>query len=114
MQELIIDRRVWMRGCAFTTLLTRFPTRQQCCVGIYLTALGAEDETLIGRSRVSEVWQDVPAAATWLLRDRSSLESSDAQELYSLNDKDCASESRREQKIAEVFERHGIRVVFNG
>lgn len=123
--KLKIDRNKWARGGILPGLLLN-GMGSQCCVGLYLSALGVPDEALRGRGCADdvEVQKVLPDQAMWLNFGELS-RSDDAQHLYSVND--CTlghaingeehalvieSEEQRERLIAETFARNGVEVEF--
>lgn len=117
--NLIIDRNVWLRGdpCSSALLTVIGGCRRQCCVGIYLTALGLSDDALRYHGTATSV---VPAGtvAGWLVHTvirghcEGTVGSDDAYQLYSENDRVELAEVVREQRIASVFAKHGVEVEF--
>ncbi len=123
--KLKIDRSRWARGGGNKNFLLDGLGRQ-CCVGMYLTALGVPDDVLRGTS-TADTWGvagKIPAAGSWL-NDNVECRTDDAQLLYTVNDRTPGvvppgddpgpavdSEEHRERLIAEVFDRHGVDVEF--
>jgi len=104
--KLEIDRRKWLRG-EYPSRLLRVSSRKQCCVGIYLSALGVPDEALLDRCYADSCGVGpLPEEARWLLG-----HSADAHALYVRND-DAMAEETREIAIAAIFAKHGIEVTF--
>lgn len=133
--NLTISRKVWWRGETSKLLGTacgETTSRKQCCVGIYLSALGAPDSELFdigGAQQVSR--HGLPKEALWLVREspleprrggEPSLEprrgvcyrdpTVEAGSLYGINDNKDLSEEDRETKIKERFARQGVTVTF--
>lgn len=118
--DLVIDRKVWDRGNNDGWLLRECQERKQCCVGIFLTALGADDSCIRGRVGAEKVHSfSVPE---WLVRrkydDLADMEeataSDEANRLYRANDLPDLPDVEREQRIAAVFAAHGVNVTFTG
>lgn len=129
--KLRIDREVWARGGrSANCLLSRSQDfggkRRQCCVGIYLSALGVPDDVLRGHGAADEfgVNQMLPESALWLGQGMCRTDS--AQRLYTVNDRSVGlpirysedpileSEEHRERLVADEFALHGVDVEFVG
>jgi hypothetical protein len=124
---LIIDRKTWSRGRP-STLLSESGSR--CCLGFYSKFLGVPDDQMMGVGNPCLLpyggsgWQTIKAS--WLSdqteRKYELWTSSDNILLVRYNDyergkrsyekEEVMTEELREQKIAEVFKRNGVRVVF--
>lgn len=135
--KFMIDRAVWMRGGDGSLLQERRPLRKrkQCCIGIYLTALGVPDDeireegdpggiamglagadTFGDKLRAKLPW---PRAADWLVDgftqgvvNNSKL----CNDLIEVNDKDAweIDDDVREMRIRDLFAQAGVDVEFEG
>lgn len=107
--ELVIDRRIWLRGKGFeASKLLRREDQKRCCVGIYLQALGVPDKDMEDRSGATSM--ELPSEATWLVH--RGWKSDIAGELYEANDRKGLSLEAREAKIAKLFGTQGVKVKF--
>ena len=108
--RLTIDRRIWKRADEHmesmdSLLLDGEGPRKQCCVGIYLSALGVPDEELDGFGTV-DIVDDVPEEAEWLYEWGSVL--------YEVNDTKGPG-AEREARVASIFLAKGkVEVEFTG
>lgn len=112
MKELVIDRKVWLRGEGTgKSKLLRVDDGKRCCVGIYLATLGAGDGDLRECALASEV--RLPEKAGWLVNANGN-DTQAAHALYRANDLDMPPGQNREQAVAALFAEHGIAVKFVG
>lgn len=127
--KLTIDRSKWLRGKdadeGCNSYLLRACDSKQCCVGIYLSALGFTDDELrdkgddgdclveapsddedtldeFGESWAVQLEKD-PRVPEWLATES---------DVYSINDDGKLAEDERERQIAERFRRGGVQVTF--
>lgn len=130
MRELVIDRNIWARGRreddrvnSLLLLLEGGVKREQCCIGLYLSACGVPDELLLDVGMVSRLIlgqvELLPEEARWLVTKVSSdsdrplfYESDDASEAYETNDSGMLQEGDREARIVKIFARHDVKVAF--
>lgn len=114
MKELIINRKIWGRGCGENQgkLLTH-DRKAQCCLGIYLSACGLTNKELRSKATPFEVkGGSVPAEAEWLFWGHMASEL--AGELMETNDRTDISETERELRVKNGFKTVGIEVKFVG
>lgn len=114
--KLTIDREVWARGNGPSQLLFDSAVRLQCCVGIYCTTLGVEDDYLRSESCVDDIWRiaNMPELS-WLVAQRPTGlwgMSDEAEQLYNINDSQKLSESEREAEVVRRFAAHDVEVEF--
>lgn len=108
--EFTISRNKWLRGDVASSCLLD-GRGKQCCVGIYLSAVGVESEELLFRRTANEAVCDLPGSADWLIDREDPL----VDELYFMNDMPTGkafTESDRENKIAQLFATRGVHVRF--
>jgi hypothetical protein len=89
--------------------------RKQCCMGIFLSALGFTDDEIQSRVFPYEVFDEtgrVPPEAAFLHENPFVAKDNVADELAHLNDSSAYSDEEREQEIKEIFANHGIEVEF--
>lgn len=124
--ELVIDRKVWMRGKgSVNSFLFDPPTKTMCCLGIYGEALGISKECMakvkVPDELTSTAAYDYKGKAPWLFSDTLFLDRSHlAYDLMIANDEtlrsdyfhNFQSEEEREAYIAAKFAEHGVTVVF--
>jgi hypothetical protein len=111
--ELIIDRKIWLRGeGSDDSYLLRNSDNKQCCVGFLCEALGIDRETLKGK-KVADRFE-VPKWMTerWGPEKMIGECPLDIQVAYETNDSTKLTEAEREARIAEIFARHDIQVKF--
>lgn len=112
--EFVISRKKWLRGeGASASALYRREDRKQCCVGIYLSACGVDNETLSKGSAarllgLSELPKWLTETNDGMIQDRFSVIGS----LYATNDDRGTPDPDRESRIAELFARNGVTVSF--
>ena len=131
--KLTIDRKIWIRGTGHSALLMMAGDRR-CCVGIYLSALGWEDDELHGSGAADDVATVSKPIPVWLGKGYLPGRTHDAQALYRINDLPLGEvgsvdgdpvshpsslaimldEGDRENRVAEVFARNGVDVEFVG
>lgn len=125
MFKFTIDRQIWARGQRehITNKLLDFnpktKQREQCCIGIFCTALGLPDAELKYNALASRVAPILPPEAQWLV-DSNNMEedgilwtdTSAAEVLYSCNDSPELDEPERERLIVENFAKHNVQVEF--
>jgi hypothetical protein len=116
-RRLVIDRSRWFcgRGPELSRLL-RPTDKLMCCIGIYLESCGVPPEILSGQCypTATSVAAHVPEHARWLL-DPEPLDEvgqSDRTALAVTNDTKGLFRVEREQRIAEIFAKHDVEVVF--
>ena len=114
MTELVIDRKVWLRGeGGEKSLLLRPEDGKMCCLGIYLKQCGMPDSLLRGRANPTQL----TTAPTWLRaagQFGGFTETAECRFLILQNDDERISEPAREQRIAEGFAKAGVSVRFEG
>ena len=114
MKSFVVSRRRWLHGTkrrqAEGLLLG---DGKQCCVGIYLSALGVDDHCLSLVSRASEIAWCLPEEAKWLLGS-SDKPGGLAHRLYGVNDRVGISQDQREAKVRKLFREAGIKVRYKG
>jgi hypothetical protein len=109
--KLVIDRSVWWRGTPSQLLRVHNGQRQQCCIGIYLTACGLSDESIAHTGTPDGITET--GIPDWLMRGKSN--SDDALELIHVNDMrglNPSEEWHREAKVADIFARHDVQTEF--
>jgi hypothetical protein len=116
--QLIIDRKLWLRGEQIVSYLLRFRDGKMCCLGIYGRALGIPAEELLdkGAPDASSCRASFQAKAPWLFKDGIYL-SRDCKLLMEINDfnSDYYDEPQyqdREDRIKEIFAENGVEVSF--
>lgn len=118
MRELVIDRKVWLRGENFyTSCLFRPEDGKRCCVGIYLQSLGVDDEDIAGIESAHGVQCDLPTEAKWLVYNSETNgagASRLASKLYQANDAVGTPGYAREAAIAALFKERDVKVTFVG
>jgi hypothetical protein len=108
-RSLVIDRNRWCRGSLETSLLRH--DGRQCCLGIYLSDLGVEDDRLEDRYIPAHLQEALPAEAAWTLGPNNG-QSRIAVDLVHTNDDVALDEALRERRIAKLFGDVGIDVTF--
>ncbi len=130
MTKLLIDRDEWARGqrgdgiMQLANLLYSAKDHKKCCVGIYASARGVDNEVLADNGTCDELsgygsYEDntpLPEDARWLLKFVEETggykDSEDAMKLYKINDDATLTESEREAQIAKIFAAHNVEVEF--
>ena len=112
--KLKINRKRWFRGKGSEeSKLLRAEDRKMCCLGFYLRACGVSVRGLTDETLPSDMLEDVPKKARWLLKKTNEFEnSSDCQYLIDQNDTEELNELTREKRIAARFQKHGVDVEF--
>lgn len=124
MKNLIINRKIWGRGCGENKgkLLTH-DRKAQCCLGIYLSACGLTKKELRSLACPMDIKEKIPEEAQWLLEKvpeeaqwllDGCRDSKIASDLMETNDRTDFSESEREKRIKDLFKAVGINVKFIG
>lgn len=104
--RLVIVRRRWLRGeGAADSYLRRASDGRQCCLGFYARVCGIKAKTIVGEWLPGDVREEWPEDAQWLFD--GVRHSADATSLADINDN-----SPDEKKIARLFAKHGVKVVF--
>lgn len=115
MQELVIDRAVWLRGEYGHSLLFRPSDERMCCLGIYLAACGVSRRRLTNQGGPRDVPGRIPKQAMWLLKNPHHREASDlAYDLMRANDTEDVRANTREAKVRGLFKQAGVLVRFIG
>lgn len=112
--EFVISRKKWLCGeGSSASVLFRPEDQKQCCVGIYLSACGVDNETLSKRSAARLL--GLSKLPKWMteendgeIQDRFSV----IGYLYATNDERGTPDFERESRIAELFARNGVTVSF--
>lgn len=138
MRTLVIDRKIWLRGEGDSSgQLLRPDDGKMCCIGIYLEACGVPKELLKGQdvAHSGVVMPVLPEEAQWLVAGiHCAMAQPDAQAAYAINDDalawkdddgdndnedreptlaDAWTEAKyREEKLAKIFAKHDVEVVF--
>ena len=127
MKELIIDRKIWLRGSKMidntsedfkmNSMLNRPSDKKMCCIGIYLNQCGLTKKVLLDHPDAAMVIDsrggEFPKEAMWLVNienypnDVYYDNSADAGKLMSENDA-----TANENKITKMFAKHDIKVKF--
>jgi len=112
--SFVISWAIWRRGDTPSRLLMWGGVgekREQCCVGICLTALGVPDSELLAEPVARYAASSpVERELAELIGEHLSGPSDGAHIIYALNDMDGVSD--REAKIAAAFKTIGITVTF--
>jgi hypothetical protein len=110
--KFTIDRSKWLRGedakDGLDSYLLRPSDGKQCCVGIYLSAIGFLDDELHGRTEDTELRHHFSEESDHQVPHWLCAES----EVYGINDSSALSEPERERRIAERFAAGGVTVEF--
>lgn len=120
MQNLVIDKSIWLRGEGNEkSFLLRSADNKMCCVGIYMKSCGFTTKELKDNGAVEDVEGYITydtkgdpekrfkqAKCNWL-QNRSTVS-----DLYETNDNEEISEAEREEQIIEGFAKNGVKVTF--
>lgn len=124
-KELVIDRKIWLRGESNGKLLTH-DRKAMCCLGIYMNSCGVSREKLrsLGSPEcvIVKYKQEVklPEDASWLYKKpdgfiSNNLYNSDLVfNLMSVNDNFEINEKEREEQIRDLFAKADVKVKFVG
>lgn len=109
--KLTIDRPTWLRGeGGDASALLREKDGKMCCLGFYALACGMEKEDIVGRGGPRSVTMTtdtpLPEQMQWLMCGPAE-HSGDATALMVENDNHA-----KEERIAELFAKHGVEVEF--
>lgn len=119
MIKITIPREKWLRGEVswrklwdgrlqnISSLLNK--DGMQCCVGHMLRQLGVPNDSLFEKSTAAAIYS-LPPTARWLIGPNGN--SSDALDLYRLNDSTETSDEEKEKRIIEIAAQHGLDVEF--
>jgi hypothetical protein len=113
---LTISRKLWARGgepknTLYTDLLNTNGT--MCCLGFAAKQLcGADYDDIRRKGQPRSVPRVFMEKLRWLLGVKPRSNSRDARALMVLNDKVSIDEKARENGIAAIFKKHGVRVRF--
>ncbi len=116
--KFVIDRNKWLRGeGAPRSFLLRSDDQKMCCLGIFLKALGATDESLCNTQTPADMPCNRSVIPDWMFRANTLLHEhpQNAEELYRLmetNDDLNLSDYERELAIEQFFVSKGIDVEF--
>ena len=112
-RKLAIDRKVWLRGeGSDSSALYRSSDKKQCCVGIYLNALGVP-KRVMDNIGAADCIDKIPKSASWLLSETYA-NSAQAENLYIQNDNPNLNPKTRERLIKDTFAANGVDVEFVG
>lgn len=102
LSEFVIKRSRWERGKGLGGgVFLNCSTKQQCCVGIFLSACGIPDAALCGLA------SDNRLRFSFLSRMTRELSP-----LYAVNDSHHLTDEQRETQLTELFAAKGIAVTF--
>lgn len=113
MTTLVIEREKWLRGDMEVSRLLN-SAGKMCCLGFFGCSLGlTADEIAPHRTPGSHVRRNTSRDVwpTWLLRD-DGYASIDGSDLMGINDDGSITDAERETRIAAIFAKHGVTVVF--
>jgi hypothetical protein len=112
MKNLVIDRKIWLRGeDPETSRLFRKEDKKMCCLGIYLNKCRVSKKNLLDIQSPMSVNVSLPNQAKWLTNpsgDNSDL----ADTLMKRNDNRHITPKRREADIVAGFAKAGVKVKF--
>ena len=107
--ELIIDRKIWLRG-EIDSFLVRESDGKKCCLGIYLESCGVKRDRLLQIQDPAYLEVELPEQARWLMAGHQN--SDQAGFLMKANDDQQAGPTEREEEIRYFFRQIGITVRF--
>lgn len=120
--KFTIQRLKWYRGQGGTESRLLLPNEKMCCLGFFALALGATPDQIREKTDPQEVPGVFTKDAKWLLdflEDETTVRnnSNEACSLIKINDEGQEheyhdEEADREQKIAEIFAKHGVEVEY--
>lgn len=106
--RLVIVRRRWGTGDE-GGYLHNPETHKQCCLGFFARACGVSLAAIKEIGMPHEVSEALGKMPPWCMRKERA---SDVGRLSEINDEFCTDEKWREDRIARIFAKHGVRVVF--
>jgi len=105
--KLVIDRAKWCRGGENTSLI-RSEDGCMCCLGFFGLACGVPGKLMIDKAGPASAkhsgWPE------WLNDGETMLTAKHL--LLEANDESSINDSEREQRITEIFAKHGVEVEF--
>lgn len=110
--KLVIRRKKWVRGFYPGGTYLRNEDGTKCCLGFFANALGIKSD------RITRVGEPIEVSSSlwpkWLVPHTSIALHADSEcaVLIGLNDDGNISEKEREKKIAAIFKKHGVEVVY--
>lgn len=115
-KELIIDRKIWLRGDKKRSRLLTHDGKAMCCLGIYLNSCGVSKKLLRSSFSPDHVNDKLglPNEASWLMGVSNCSDA--AYDLMLFNDSSSLfkNEKEREEKIKKLFAEVNIKVKFIG
>lgn len=119
-------RNEWLRGVEPPYVMLRADDNKKTCLGFYLLALGISEDSLVGRKTPIDIVGEYPHDGRWLMDNvgcsfypRGGKNSPDCNYLMMANnrwfpewDGKPYTEQKREERIVEIFEKHGVEVEF--
>jgi hypothetical protein len=109
LKEIKIPRRRWGRGRSGGSL--RDNSGKQCCLGFVCRAYGLTRASISGNGMPHQILDDTKKKGlpTWILARKPK---SDVYRAADINDSIGYNDDEREQRITQIFRKHGLRAVF--
>lgn len=109
--KFTVERATWMRGAGTSTLLSTGGCR--CCLGFVAKQCGISDAYLLRKATPPSLSKENrKLLPQWLFTEDSFFSSEDGLNAMEINDSYVYSDAEREEKLKEIFTKHGDEIEF--